>query len=634
MSTQAGAAEPVQPTRRDVHSFSNPELVKAKHLELDLSVDFQTKILTGTATWTIERQQGAPATAPLILDTRGITIDGVDEGAGNGAQADDFRPAKYELGKSEPIFGSPLTITLSPGTTRVRISYKTSPEASGLQWLDPAGTAGKKDPFLFSQSQAIHARSWVPCQDSPGVRFTYEATVHAPKGLVAVMAADTPKGQTRAEADGSFRFSIKQPIPSYLMALAVGDLVFRPLGPRTGVVAEPSMLAACVFEFADVEKMIDTVEKRFGPYRWGRYDILVLPPSFPFGGMENPKLTFATPTILAGDRSLVALIAHELAHSWSGNLVTNATWRDFWLNEGFTTYLEGRITEEIYGKERADMDDVLALAKLQADMKKIPPPDQILHIDLSGRDPDDGVTSIAYDKGALFIKSLEEAYGREKFDVFLKAYFDHFAFQSITTDQFVEYLKKNLLEKPIAEFQGQGKAAGLTAKAFDPAGMAIDLNEWLEKPGLPKGYPVPKSTKLEAIDRIEKDWIDGKLDTNDLEAEVWSTQEWMRFLESLPEKTPTEKLTSLDKRYGLTAKGNAEIVSQWLLVAVRNQYTPADEKLENFLMTVGRRKFIVPLYTEMKKTPEGLARAKAIFAKAKSGYHPIAAETIGKLLSK
>ena len=634
MSTQAGEASRAEgPTSRpDVHSYSNPDQVKVKHLDLELQVDFDAKVLTGTAVWTIERQAGAPADAPLILDTRNLTIEGIEEGLGNGAQADDFRAARYDLGKTDPIFGAPLTIRLQPGTRRVRIRYHTSPQASGLQWLDPAGTAGKKHPFLFSQSQAIHARSWVPIQDSPGVRFTYDARIRVPKGLVAVMAADTPHGQTKPEADGSFKFSMKQPIPSYLMALAVGDLAFKPLGPRTGVVAEPSMLAASAFEFADVEKMIDTVEKRFGPYRWGRYDILVLPPSFPFGGMENPKLTFATPTILAGDRSLVALIAHELAHSWSGNLVTNATWRDFWLNEGFTSYLEGRITEEIYGRELAEMDQVLALAKLKEDMKKLPAKEQILHIDLTGRDPDDGVTSVPYDKGALFIRTLEEAFGRERFDRFLKAYFDHFAFQSITTAQFVEYLKKNLLEKPIAEFKGQGKAAGLAATQFDPAGLAINLKSWIEEPGLPEHHSIPKSDKLDAIDRVAKGWIDGKLTTDELGGETWTTEEWIRFLESMPEHLSIDRMAELDRKFGLTRKGNAEIVNHWLVLAIRNHYTPADEKLESVLMTVGRRKFLVPLYTELKKTPEGLARAKAIFARAKAGYHPIAAESIGKLL--
>lgn len=605
-----------QESRPDPHSFSNPDQVKARHLDLELNVDFGAKVLTGVATWTIERRPNAPDSASLVLDTRAITVDGVEEESGKGERPEDFRPAKFELGKDQPIFGAPLTIALRPETTRVWVRYHTSPKAGGLQWLEPNGTAGKVAPFLFSQSEAIHARSWVPIQDSPGVRITYNATVRVPRGLVAVMAADTPRGQTRADADGAFRFSIEQPIPSYLMALAVGDLEFKALGPRTGVVAEPSMLAASAQEFADVEKMIDTVEKRFGPYRWGRYDILVLPPSFPFGGMENPKLTFATPTILAGDRSLVSLIAHELAHSWSGNLVTNATWRDFWLNEGFTSYLEGRITEEVYGKERADMDEVLAFTKLKADLKTIPPKDQILHIDLAGRDPDDGMTSIPYDKGALFIRTLEETFGRERFDRFLHAYFDHFAFQSITTADFEMFLRENLLDRE------------------PELAKRINLTEWIHEPGLPADHSIPRSEELEAIDRIASGWVEKKLSTDDLGADTWSTQEWLRFLESMPTPLAADRMAELDRKYKLTGKGNSEIVNQWLVLAIRNHYQAADEKLDTFLTTVGRRKFLTPLYTELKKTPEGLAKAKAIFARARAGYHPIAVESIGKLLDK
>lgn len=620
VSTFAGETDPLEAgrPRPDPHSFSNPDQVRVRRLNLELNVDFDAQVLSGAATWTIERRPDAPDAAELILDTRALAIDGVEaeagSGAGTGAEEDGFHPVRFTLGADRPIFGAPLTIPLEPKTTRVRIRYRTSPRASGLQWVSPAGTTGKKLPFLFTQSQAIHARSWVPVQDTPGVRFTYESTVRVPAGFVAVMAADAPHGQTRAEPDGSFHFSLQQPIPSYLMALAVGDLAFQSLGPRTGVVAEPATIAAAASEFADVEKMIAAVEARFGPYRWGRYDILVLPPSFPFGGMENPKLTFATPTILAGDRSLVALIAHELAHSWSGNLVTNATWRDFWLNEGFTSYLEGRITEEIYGKERADMDEVLALAKLQEDLKKIPPNDQILKIDLTGRDPDDGVTSIPYDKGALFIRTLEETFGRDRFDRFLHDYFDQFAFQSITTGDFTDFLKRELLDRE------------------PDRAKSIDLKAWIEQPGLPAGYAAPRSEKLEAVDRIARSWVEGKSTAAELKAENWSTQEWIRFLEAVPSPTPIERLAELDQLYKLTEKGNAEVANHWLVLAVRNQYRPADDRLEAVLTTVGRRKFLIPLYSELKKTPEGLVRAKAVFARARAGYHPIAAESVAKLL--
>ena len=452
----------------DSHSFGNPEQVRVEHVALDLTVDFERRVIEGSAVLDFKRQPGCPADAPLILDTRGLTIEEVGlRKMGRAAGA--FTPARFQLGPPDPILGSRLTIELTPSATQVRIAYRSGPKAGALQWLEPALTAGKAKPFLFTQSEAIHARSWIPLQDSPGVRVTYVADIRVPRGLTAVMAAESRNNPDDTQ-QGLFHFAMAQPIPSYLIALAVGDLAFQPLGPRTGVWAEPSVLKAAAYEFADVEKMVDAAEKQFGKYRWGRYDILVLPPSFPFGGMENPRLTFATPTILAGDRSLVSLIAHELAHSWSGNLVTNATWRDFWLNEGFTTYLERRIVEDIYGRDRSDVEAVLGLAELRGELKRLPEKDQVLHVDLSGRDPDDGMTNIPYDKGALFLRTLEQKFGRERFDAFLRAYFDEHEFKSITTADFEAFLRERLFRQ-------------------DPqTARSIDLTAWLERPGLPEAF--------------------------------------------------------------------------------------------------------------------------------------------------
>src|SRR6478672_9180312 len=422
---------------QDYHSYSNPAAVRVRHVDLDWQVLFEQKTLKGSATLTVER---ISQNEPLILDTRDLKIDKVETSA-DGLR---YEVGTFKLGDSDKFLGAPLTIPLPAKATRVRIHYSTSPGASGLQWLDPAQTAGKKSPFLFTQSEAIHARSWIPLQDSPGVRVTYTAHVRTPRTLLAVMSAENLSGPAR---DGDYRFRMDQPIPSYLIALAVGDLQFRSLGPRTGVYAEPPTLALAARELSDTEKMVVATEHLYGPYRWGRYDILILPPSFPYGGMENPRLTFATPTMLAGDKSLVSLIAHELAHSWSGNLVTNATWRDFWLNEGFTTYLERRILEVVYGRSREEMEAALGLRDLKEEIASLDDRDEILHIDLKDRDPDDGSTDIPYEKGALFLRHLEETFGRARFDQFLKNYFNHFAFQSITTDQFVDYLKQHLLNE-------------------------------------------------------------------------------------------------------------------------------------------------------------------------------------------
>jgi aminopeptidase N len=545
----------------DIHSYSRPDRVRVRHLDLDLDVQFDRKTIAGAATVHFDRVDGDE----LILDTRDLVIHAVENAV------------SYELGAADPILGAPLRIRLA-GSAPVTVRYSTAPAASGLQWLEPAQTAGKVHPFLYTQSQAIHARSWIPCQDSPGVRVTYSARVTTPAGLGAVMSA-------AREADGAFR--LEHPIPAYLIALAAGDLACRSIGPRTSVYAEPSVVESGAREFDDTEAMIAAVEELYGPYRWGRYDLLVLPPSFPFGGMENPLLTFATPTVIAGDKSLVSLIAHELAHSWSGNLVTNATWSDFWLNEGFTVYVERRILEKVFGRERAEMEAVLGRAQLEKEMAALPESDRVLHIDLSGRDPDDGVTLVPYEKGALLLTTIEQAVGRERFDAFLRRYFDHFAFQSIETSDFLAFIRAELPNP-------------------------VSLDEWIFQPGIPAGAYTPKS-----------DLFDRPRDQS-----LWTTHEWLHFLRSLQ----SPDLPALDRQFRLSESGNSEILAQWLQMSIAGNYSPAYPKVEQFLSTVGRRKFLKPLYSELLKTPDGRERAKRIYAKARPGYHPIAQSTLDALI--
>jgi leukotriene-A4 hydrolase len=415
----------------DPHSFSKPSEAKATHLKWTANVDFDRKVISAVATWNIEVSGDAKE---IVFDTKDLIIKKVTTGGSN---------AEYKLDTKDPILGSALHITIGSADKTVSIEYETSPAAEALQWLSAQQTAGKVYPFLFTQSQAILARSWVPCQDSPALRFTYDAEVTVPKELIALMSASNPKEKN---AEGKYQFSMKQPISTYLLALSAGDLQFKAISDRSGIYAEPSVLDKAVYEFADLEKMIAGAEELYGPYQWERYDVLVLPPSFPFGGMENPRLTFATPTILAGDRSLTSLIAHELAHSWSGNLVTNSTWDDFWLNEGFTVYFETRIMEKLYGKDYAEMLASLNLQDLIDEVKSLNEAglseDTKLKLDLQGRNPDDGVTDIAYNKGYYFLRSIEEQYGKEKFDAFLKDYFTENAFKTMTTDGFIDYITK------------------------------------------------------------------------------------------------------------------------------------------------------------------------------------------------
>jgi leukotriene A-4 hydrolase/aminopeptidase len=606
-SQGAGETAPTS-AARDAHSYSNPQEVRVRHVALDLDVLFDRKVLRGASTLTVERVKSDVDS--LKLDTRDLKITKAEASI----DGTSFTPAQFTLGAADKILGAPLTIQLPPQAAKVRIEYETSPSASGVQWLEPAQTAGKKHPYVFTQSQAIHARSWIPLQDSPGVRVTYSATIRTPKELRAVMSA------AQADADkrlpGVYKFEMPQAIPPYLMALAAGDIAFKPLGNRAGVYTEPAMLEKAAREFEDTEKMIVATEKLYGPYRWDRYDILVLPPSFPIGGMENPRLTFATPTILAGDKSLVSLIAHELAHSWSGNLVTNATWRDFWLNEGFTTYLERRVTEAIYGREREEMEAALGLQSLKKEMEELPDADEILHVDLTGRDPDEGFTLVPYEKGALFLRLLEETFGRERFDQFLKGYFERFAFQSITTGDFIAHLKQNLLD-PNPQ---------LAAK--------IPLEEWLYKPGLPASAPKPQSDAFAKVEAQAKEWLEGKTPAAKLRTKQWTTHEWLHFLRFLPQQLTANQLKELDQAFGLTKIGNAEIAHQWLLISIRNNNATAYPRLEEYLTSIGRQKLIKPLYEELVKTAEGKERALKIYAKARPGYHPIAQTAMDKIVKK
>jgi leukotriene A-4 hydrolase/aminopeptidase len=589
----------------DGHSFSNPQAVRVRHVDLDWNILFDQKIIKGTATLTIERTD---ENAPLILDTRDLKIEKV-EASINGVK---YTAAEFDLGATDKILGAALTIQLPPNAKMVRISYSTSPNASGLQWLEPAQTAGKKSPYMFSQAQAIHARSFIPLQDSPQVRVTYSARVRTPKNLLAVMSAEG-NSQTSLRT-GDYRFNMRNAIPPYLIAIAVGDLRFRSLGRRAGVYSEPSVVDRAAREFVDTEKMIAATEKIYGAYRWKRYDLLVLPPSFPFGGMENPMLTFATPTVLAGDKSLVSLVAHELAHSWSGNLVTNATWRDFWLNEGTTTYIERRIVEAVYGKPLREMQSVLGRRTLDNLIASLDERDEILHVDLKGRDPDDGSTEIPYEKGSLFWLHLEESFGREKFDKFLRGWFDSHAFQSVTTETFVDYLQKNLLDK------------------YPNIVTRADVNEWIFQPGVPKNAPTAKSEAFAKVESQTQDYVSGKIAASAIQTAKWSTQEWLHFLQGVPENLGTQKMSELDKAFNLTKVGNSEIAFQWLLMSIKNDYRAAIPRLEEFLTTIGRRKFVRPLFAELVKTPGGTELAKKIYAKARPGYHPITQASVDAIL--
>ncbi|SHL52455.1 hydrolase/aminopeptidase [Flavobacterium saccharophilum] len=586
----------------DEHTFAKPELAVVKHLDLDIKVDFDTQTISGKASWTIDNVSKGNE---IIFDENTLNITKVTLG-------DDEKETKFELGTAVEFHGKPLHITIEPNTTKVNIYYSTTKDAVALQWLNPQQTADKKSPFVFSQGESIWSRTWIPCQDSPGIRFTYNAKVMVPKDLMAVMSASV--NPQKKNDTGIYTFKQDKAIPSYLMAIAVGDIEFQAIDNRTGVYAEPSLLKKAAWEFAELGKMVGAAEKLYGPYRWGRYDVLVLPPSFPYGGMENPNLTFLTPGVIAGDRSLTSLLAHELGHSWSGNLVTNATWDDIWLNEGFTTYVEHRIGEEIFGKKEAEMQNVLTRKDLDDNIAEYGAtnPDTRLKVSLTNRNPDDGISQIPYVKGYNFLKVIEAAVGREKFDPFIKNYFDAHAFQSITTEDFVKYLKENLIkdDKALAD--------------------KIKLDDWIYKPGVPSNITAVSSEDFTAIDNIQKNWR--TTGVKGLSEKIKSTTEKQHFIDYLPADISVEEMTAIDNEFSFTKNGNFVIKRQWFIQAIRHQYKTAYPAIEQFMIATSRTGSLMSLYKELVKTPEGKTWAKQIFEKAKSGYHATTVQAVEGLL--
>jgi aminopeptidase N len=585
----------------DRHSYAEPALVRTTHLELDLELDFSAKVLAGSATHTLA---WTGAGDRLVLDTRDLTVLAVE-----GATAAGWEPLEYSLAVPDPELGSALLIRTARHE-RVRVSYRTAPTATGLQWLEPSMTAGGVMPFMFSQSQAIHARSWVPVQDTPGVRFSYAAHVTAPPELMVLMSADNG---TTSRRTGSYDVVMPEPIPSYLLAIAAGDLVFEPIGDRTGVWAEPEMARRAATEFADTEEMMRVTEALFGPYRWGRYDLLVLPPSFPYGGMENPRMTFATPTVVIGDKSLVSVVAHELAHSWSGNLVTQDSWDDIWLNEGFTSYVENRIVEAVYGTEFAVMETAIKQHATVVKLDPLTPAELAVELPgLNHRSEYHGTTSTGPLKGSWFLSWLEERFSREVFDPFLRGYFDRFAFRSINSEDFVAHLEEHLLSQH----------PGVVTEA--------ELAAWLDEAGIPAFARRAESDRFEVVDRARDTWLEtGELPAG---ASRWTTQEWLRFLDAAPDVLSAEQLHQLDREFDLTGTANGEIARRWYQIVAASSYEPSYAELASFLTRVGRMKLVLPVYRALAGTDR--AFAAEVFAKARPGYHPITTAAVQKILGQ
>lgn len=581
----------------DSHSYAKPNEANTNHLDLNIEVDFETKQIKGTATYKINNNNASE----IILDSKFLDIKKV---------LVDNKEVTFSLGKNDKQLGQALKIPLQAASKQITIYYNTTNKTEALQWLSPQQTADKKEPFLFTQGQAILTRTWIPIQDSPQIRITYNATVKVPSQLMAVMSAENPKAKT---ANGIYTFKMQQAISPYLIALAVGDINYKAVSNRTGVYAEPSILEKAHYEFSDMEKMVVAAENLYGKYNWEQFDVIVLPPSFPFGGMENPRLTFATPTVIAGDKSLTSLIAHELAHSWSGNLVTNATWNDFWLNEGFTVYFEMRIMEALYGKDRANMLALIGRQDLEEELEgfKDSPEDTKLKLNLKGRNPDDGMNSIAYDKGYLFLRTLEEKVGRAKFDAFLKNYFKSHAFSTMTTERFIEYLNTNLLKKH---------------------NITFNTKEWIYNPGLPENQAIITSNKFKKVEETLATFLSTKTIDKTL-TQNWTTQEWVHFVRNFPKTITPKQMELIDNAFDLTHSNNSYIAMVWFEQSVTHDYrgNNVDDIIKQFLNKVGRRWYVSTIFKAYKNANK-VDEAIEIYKNSRANYHSVTVNTIDKML--
>jgi aminopeptidase N len=592
----------------DYHSYANTDQFRVTHMEADLRVwiinGSKSKSLDGFVALEIKRLD--PNATELVLDTKGLLISEVSQKATDlmGATSKDqttwvSRP--FHMGKSDPILGSPLVIELPPSkktTELIKIDYETTEDASGLEWGDKKKIIGITSPYLYTRSEGIGARTWIPLQDTPLVRMTYAVRLHSPPELKAIMSGQS---DLSIKGRGEYLFAMSKPVPAWSIALAVGDFKYKDTGPRSGVYAEKSLIDAAAKSFANTEAMLQADEKMFGPYRWTRFDVVVLPPNYPTVGAAAPRLAFVSPTVVSEDDSSGAALAREMAHSWAGELVSNATWRDLWLNEGIAAYLEGRTITALYGPQRAALEQAAALKVLRTELAALKPADQVLAVDLRGRDPREGYSDVPYEKGRLFMNFLDAKFGREHFDAFLRGYFERFAYKTVSTDQFLQYLHETLLDR------------------YPGIVTAAEVDQWVNGPGIPAYAVLPPANLFEPVDEARAAYLAGRLKPKQFGAD-WVSEQWIYFFDNTPSPLSTPQLAALDKEYGFSKSHDGALERSWLSQAIAADYRPAFPQLELFLGSVGEVKLIVPLYVQLMKSESGTTLAKRVYTKARPTY--------------
>lgn len=601
----------------DPNSFSESEKIITKHVDLDWDVDFTKKVIKGSATYKFKILKDDLTT--ILLDVSGINISDVSIlASGNEI------PINFMISDEVKNIGSKLTLDLpcdSSGELTVRINYETSPEAAALQWLTAEQTLGKKHPYLFSQCQAINARSLFPCQDSPAVKFTYNGHVRYPSELKGLMSAILTES-----GEGYAKFEQTVPIPSYLLAIAVGDVVSRTLGPNCRVWAEEGIIDECAEEFSETPLMLQVASEICGPYVWKQYDLLVMPPSFPFGGMENPCLTFITPTLLAGDKSLADVVAHEISHSWTGNLVTKKNFEHFWLNEGFTVFVEGKIVGRMHGDKERDFHSIRNLTELRENIRTQladTPELTKLIVDLTNCSPDDSFSSVPYIKGSTFLRYIEDTIGGpDIFEPFFKFYLNKYKYKSITTDDF----KRTLYEFFLDNDNVMSKLE------------KIDFDTWLYGEGMPPTIPNFDSSLATVCVNLANLWATKSaqelVDLPDIKIKI-TVQQLIDFLSKLIEKRDIkdlnkEKVELLESTYNVNTTKNAEIRFRFLRLCIRARLLSRMDEIIRFANSNFRMKYVRPIYRDLVAWPEAKPIAIQNYEIVKNQMMKICAYTVAK----
>ncbi|RDA93652.1 hypothetical protein CP533_4865 [Ophiocordyceps camponoti-saundersi (nom. inval.)] len=590
---------------RDPTTVSNYEAWRTRHTTVEFALDFDAKRLRGSVLLQLQSQTGRKS-SEIILDTRFVTVSSVRI---------DATPAAWELKPHSQPLGAPLHIAVPDGASKgdsinVYIDLETTERCTALQWLTPAQTSSKKYPYVFSQCQAINARSIFPCQDTPDVKSTYTFKLTSILPVVASGVAVSP-GAASPGVETVYHFEQKVPIPSYLFALASGDIATAPIGPRSLVATGPNELADCKWELEqDMEKFMDVAEKLVFPYKWGQYNVLVLPPSFPYGGMENPIYTFATPTIISGDRQNVDVIAHELSHSWSGNLVTNSSWEHFWLNEGWTVYLERRILGEMHGYAQFDFSAIIGWKGLEDAVEMFGRDHEYTKLVISHNnvDPEDVYSQVAYEKGFHFLYELERLVGRQNFDKFIPHYFTKWSEKSLDSfefrDTFVQFF---------------------TDLGDDDITKKVDAIDWEAKFFTPDLPPKPDfdTSMVTACYDLAKKWGDDSFEPKAKDVEDLTANQKLVFLDNVQQAAPLspERAQLLGKVYDFITTKNAELKTAYYLVALKARDPTCVYGVAELLGAVGRMKFVRPLFRELNKFKRQFALDT--FARNKNFYHPI-----------